>query len=173
MVSSKMPTAETSVIVALVAAAWVVGRICFGVAHRWKGRWRRASFTRGIERFILNRKPLFQPVPDVTPDDVRRIVNREFQSGQVGAAMEALNEPINARPSSPRVQLAVLKLANGDIGRLRTWVKTAQRDYRDVLVPAEYPAYNRARQSNRNMSIKEHNAAVESDWRQYEERLRK
>ena len=38
-----------------------------------------------------------------------------------------------------RVQLAVLRLASGDIARLHSCVVDARLDYRDVLVGAEYP----------------------------------
>lgn len=131
------------------------------------------SFTRAIERFILMRKQLAQPVPDVTAEDVSRVINRDFQSAQVGAVTAALNESQNGRTLSPRVQLAVLKLANASLEELRKWVRSAQLDSRDVLVAAEYPGYDRSNVADRNMSIKERNIIVESDWRQYEEWLRK
>ena len=38
-----------------------------------------------------------------------------------------------------RVQLAILKLCQGDRSQLQTLVKTAKIDYRDVLAWAEYP----------------------------------
>jgi hypothetical protein len=38
-----------------------------------------------------------------------------------------------------RVQLALLKIAGGDIEKLRLETRAAQSDYRDTLVPAEYP----------------------------------
>ena len=39
-----------------------------------------------------------------------------------------------------RVQLAILKLSDGNLDDLRYWVQVAKRDYRDVLGPAENPA---------------------------------
>ncbi len=38
-----------------------------------------------------------------------------------------------------RVQIAILKLSDGDLERLRKNIETAKRDYRDVLAYAEYP----------------------------------
>ena len=38
-----------------------------------------------------------------------------------------------------RVQLALLKISEGDIEKLRLYTRGAQSDYRDTLVPAEYP----------------------------------
>ena len=40
-----------------------------------------------------------------------------------------------------RVQLAILKLSGGEVEKLREEVKVAKRDYRDVLVYAEYPLW--------------------------------
>ena len=37
-----------------------------------------------------------------------------------------------------RVRLALLKLSAGKLEELRVWLQTAQQDYRDVLVGAEY-----------------------------------
>ena len=42
-----------------------------------------------------------------------------------------------------RVQLACLKLSEGNKDKLVSAVKLAQSDYRDVLAPAEYPSYDK------------------------------
>lgn len=38
-----------------------------------------------------------------------------------------------------RVQIAILKLSDGDLENLRAYVKTAKSDFRDVLAYAEFP----------------------------------
>lgn len=38
-----------------------------------------------------------------------------------------------------RVQLAILKLCEGDLEKLKKMVEWAKVDYRDVFCPAEYP----------------------------------
>jgi hypothetical protein len=38
-----------------------------------------------------------------------------------------------------RVQLALLKVSDGDIEKLRSYTRGAQSDYRDILVQAEFP----------------------------------
>jgi hypothetical protein len=38
-----------------------------------------------------------------------------------------------------RVQLAILKLSEGDLDTLRSYMALAKTDYRDVLAMAEYP----------------------------------
>ena len=40
---------------------------------------------------------------------------------------------------SPRIQLAIIKLSDGDLEKLVEYVNLAKRDYRDVLAYAEYP----------------------------------
>jgi hypothetical protein len=68
---------------------------------------------------------------------VREAVARSFPAAQHAAILELLAEyRDNERP---RVQLAVLALANGDEERLRTFLAEAKLDYRDVLLWAEYP----------------------------------
>ncbi|MDX1595102.1 MAG: hypothetical protein R3298_12705 [Gammaproteobacteria bacterium] len=47
-------------------------------------------------------------------------------------------------PEAERVQLAVLKLSGDDFERLRSHVRAAKGDYRDVLAWAEYPGQMRA-----------------------------
>jgi hypothetical protein len=43
-----------------------------------------------------------------------------------------------------RVRLAILKLSDGRVGNALTMVAAAKRDYRDVLMGAEYPEEGRA-----------------------------
>ncbi|HEX6766213.1 MAG TPA: hypothetical protein VF103_12065 [Polyangiaceae bacterium] len=43
-----------------------------------------------------------------------------------------------------RVRLAILKLSNGALEELRNMTAAAKRDYRDVLMWAEYPEESRA-----------------------------
>jgi len=43
-----------------------------------------------------------------------------------------------------RVQLAVLKLADGNLDRLAEMIVSAERDWRDVIASAEYPEQSRA-----------------------------
>jgi hypothetical protein len=78
-----------------------------------------------------------------------------------------------AAAESPRVQLAALKLANGSLENLRTQVEIAIGDYRDVLGSAEYPAYRKVGVRIRELPIDERLQIIDSDWRQYEQWLRK
>src|SRR6185295_13742917 len=86
-----------------------------------------------------------QPIPDVSDEDVKRIAVREFGDAQVALVLSILEEfgkQAWNRPD-PRVKLAILKLAQGDLDRLLDETQTAIQDYRDVLSKAEYPRYTR------------------------------
>ena len=50
---------------------------------------------------------------------------------------------------SERVRLAILKISGDDVEAVRVNVDTAKRDYRDVLVWAEYPGQWKAEWSRR------------------------
>jgi len=74
----------------------------------------------------------------------------------------------------PRVWLAALKLANGDVEALRAHVNAAKTDYRDVLSWAEYPAYSRNVSGVRiRPTAQEQRQIIDDDWAQYEMWLRK
>jgi hypothetical protein len=72
-----------------------------------------------------------------------------------------------------RVRLAALKLANGNLDLLRKHIADALRDYRDILVGAEYPEHWKAKFGSKKLSQKEHQQIVDADWKQYEDWLRK
>ena len=84
---------------------------------------------RGIYRAILPfyrrlfrlSRSITQPVPQVTGDDVLMVVRRDFVNEQLGVAMALLGEygVEKWEPEKARVQLATLKLANGDLKALK------------------------------------------------------
>jgi hypothetical protein len=106
-----------------------------------------------------------QPIPNVTADDVERIVRRDFPPDRIGEALAILGEFISENPY--RVRLAALKLAAGKIERLRYEVDRANYDYRDVLVAAEYPGYWKQVPT----SPAEEQRIIDADWKQYEDWL--
>ena len=65
----------------------------------------------------------------VPPDDREVVANLLAVYGR---------QPYEREPV--RVRVALLKLSEGNVDRLRTLLADAQRDYRDVLAWAEYPA---------------------------------
>jgi hypothetical protein len=128
-----------------------------------------------LKRLALGRRqPIAQPVPDVTSSDVERVVRRDFAKEQFAGVMTLLDEcgAKNAQRGGPRVQLAALKLAQGSVEKLKPLVESAKRDYRDVLVWAEYPNYHKIGFRVRELPNKERRRIIDSDWKQYEGWLR-
>ena len=120
---------------------------------------------------------LRQPIPNVTSDDVERIVRRDYSEAQFDSAMAVLKvyeESASGRRERPRVQLAALKLANGQLEALRTHIDTAVQDFRDVLGPAEYPEYSKMVAFRvRNLPVPDEQRIIDSDWKQYEDWMRR
>lgn len=115
-----------------------------------------------------------QPVPKVSDADVRRIVNRDFAEDQQRQATALLAQygSEDWHREAARVRLAALKLAGGDLVRLRDQIELACRDYRDVLISAEYPEYH-VRSMKGRFGRGERAAALTSDWEQYSKWLQR
>lgn len=78
----------------------------------------------------------FRSVPQcgVAEDDlVLRKAREMFPIDQVGDVIALLGEQPDVR-----VQLAILKVSEGTMDRLLVWLDEARKDWRDVLVAAEY-----------------------------------
>ncbi len=117
-----------------------------------------------------------QPTPQVTFDDVDRIVRRDFVNDEYDAAMAILSEYGTEKwhRERERVQLAALNTANSDIQRLRSCIESAKLDYRDILIAAEFPMYGRVGWTRlRNLSPEEERSIIDGDWRQYDEWLKR
>ncbi len=72
---------------------------------------------------------------------VREVVRQQFREDERNE-VEALLATYGAEgheQEAERVHLCVLKLAEGDVGKVRELVADAKRDYRDVILWAEYP----------------------------------
>ena len=108
-----------------------------------------------------------QPIPEVTENDVIRIVQRDFPTEQFDAVMSILNGygAKDWQHSVNRVRLAVLKLADGDLQALR---RNIDSDYRDVLAFAEYPDYMQKVSPSAALAEVERERIIRADWMQYQ-----
>lgn len=108
-----------------------------------------------------------QPTPNVTRDDVLRVIRRDFSEpeSEVLAILD-LNS-VKWGLERDRVQLAILKLAAGDFEAMKLHIDTACCDYRDVLVSAEYPAFAK-HGWNIPLKRKEEASIYKQDWDQYQ-----
>ncbi len=111
-----------------------------------------------------------QPVPRVSREDVERVVRRDFPPSQHAEVLRILDGYQSNEPH--RVHLAVLKLADSDLRKVRQWVDEANEDFRDVIVPAEYPEYARkVRSLDTPDDVRRE--TIQRDWAQYEAWLRR
>ena len=110
-----------------------------------------------------------QLAPKVSRADVMRIVQRDFPQLPETDVLAVLDRygTSDWQRERDRVQLAALKLANGDFDALREHVDVACSDYRDVLAAAEYPAYSR-RGWRTPFARGERAKISEADWSQYQ-----
>jgi hypothetical protein len=114
-----------------------------------------------------------QPVPSVSEGDVERVVRRDYSAEQINQVLAALREYGREtwHRERNRVQLAVLKLAAGDLNALHSHLEIAKRDYRDVIAFAEYPGYFTKVPPNAKPSDPAHAEVIDADWKQYQQWL--
>lgn len=110
-----------------------------------------------------------QPIPKVARADVERVVQRDFPPDLAGEAFIVLTRFTSRNPH--RVHLAALKLAAGDLDRLRHSIEIAMSDWRDVLLEAEYPLAAKEATRLGRIPEEEEQRIYDADWRQYEEWL--
>jgi hypothetical protein len=122
----------------------------------------------------FGQKKMDQPTPKVTEKDVERIVLRDFGAERLRQVLDIVHtygkQEWN-KPGSPRVWLAILKLADGNLDRLTQYTEIAIKDFRDVVSMAEYPEYFKI--GFDKVHRKAEKAAIEADWKQYQEWLEK
>lgn len=98
--------------------------------------------------------------------DVLRVAARDFPGDQSFEALRLLGGTIEDERVRDRVHTAILKLARGDMERLRQLTEIAKVDMRDVIGPAEYPRYLDALNPSR-LSASEQQAIIDADWAEY------
>ncbi|SRR5258708_38604601 len=114
-----------------------------------------------------------QPIPEVSPEDVTRVIRRDFAENQFDTVVAVVNTYGAGRSEygRARVHLAALKLAKGNV--LKAQIEIAREDYRDVLAPAEYPEYSQRPFQIEDLPATEQKRIIASDWKQYEDWLRR
>jgi len=111
-------------------------------------------------------------VPEITGDDIVRLVNRDFDAHDQPLAYALLDEFTDASAALVhRVHAAMLKCAAGSLVRLRTELKEANFDWRDVLCSAEYP--ESSAWGTWQLSGDELAPLHARDWQQYQDWLRR
>ena len=113
---------------------------------------------------------MLQPVPSVTEGDVDVLSDATTRPEQINQVFATLNDYGREtwHRERYRVQLAILKLAAGDIDALHNHLEMARRDYRDVLAFAGYPGYFSKILPNAKSSDPAHAEVIDADWKQYQ-----
>ena len=110
-----------------------------------------------------------QPTPSVDESDVERIVRRDYPANVVAEILELI-ATVEVR-EKPRVALACLKIAGGNLDRLRRELSDASGYYREILGEAEYPLATKRWSRIESLPEDEVRAIYDKDWRQYSEWL--
>jgi hypothetical protein len=108
-----------------------------------------------------------QPAPNVTQQDVERIIRRDFPAESFSEIMAILNT--YDKWEADRVRLAAMKLANGHIDDLRRAIEAAKGEYRDVLCAAEYSGYATESLRQGGLSCEEEQKIIDEDWKEYQD----
>jgi hypothetical protein len=106
-----------------------------------------------------------QYVPDVSEDDIERIVRRDFSADAHGAIYEMIRG-VEVREKT-RVVLACLKNANGSLEKLKCELTNADGYWREIIREAEYPNYTKKMFRIDKLSTDEQQRIIEKDKNQY------
>ena len=113
--------------------------------------------------------PVSQPTPTVSENDVERIIRRDYPATVLGEILQLIAR-VTVR-EKPRVVLACLKIANGNLDRLRANLASASGYYRELLSEAEYPLATKRWSRIQSLPDDEVRDIYDKDWRQYSDWL--
>ena len=106
-----------------------------------------------------------QYVPDVSDADIERIVRRDYPP-ELHSVIHQMIGGIEVR-EKPRVIMACLKNANGDLAKLQGDLANASGWWREIISQAEYPNYTRKMFRIDRLSAEERERIFETDKSQY------
>jgi hypothetical protein len=110
-------------------------------------------------------------IPQVSRQDVERVVRRDYPSELRGRVLVLLDEYQGPEPD--RVKLAVLKCAAGGVDVLPSCLNYTRADHRDVIAPAEFPEFgafmtHAMKDATLRLSPEEREEISKRDWDQYQ-----
>jgi hypothetical protein len=106
-----------------------------------------------------------QYVPTVSDQDVARIVRRDYPV-ELHAVIHRMIQCVDVR-EKPRVILACLKNASGDVEKLKGELVNAEGYWREIISEAEYPNYTKKMFRMDRLSVEEQERIIERDKNQY------
>lgn len=105
---------------------------------------------------------MHQPIPEVTREDMLRLIKRDFAPEHWRSVEKRLKRFRDGK--SYRLPAAILRLAAGDLKQLDDSIVTAKLDYREALTAAEYRQYGTL---SYDASEEAKHEAIEKDWADY------
>ncbi len=96
----------------------------------------RAAEAKGIER---GNRALAALKPYFRRHVVESIVKRIFPETELAQVWQILNAYEREPELSARIHLGALKLSGGSQDKLKDWIRAANQDAREVILPAEDP----------------------------------
>jgi hypothetical protein len=112
-----------------------------------------------------------QFIPEVDNGIVQRVAYRDFPPDQYAKVLELI-EGSEVR-GTPRVLLACLKVAGGNMQVLKEQLADASGYYREIICEAEYPNYTRKATRMDRLPEDKQRVIIELDKSQYLEWLNK
>ena len=106
-----------------------------------------------------------QFIPQVTQEDVERVLQRDF-SAEHWREIREMIQKVQVREKD-RVMLACMKVAARDVQKLKRNLNEAAGYYREILGEAEYPFYVKKIFRIDKLTEKEKADIVEKDKKQY------
>ena len=106
-----------------------------------------------------------QYLPTVVDEDVERIIRRDYPA-RLHALIHELILAVNVR-EKPRVMLACLKNAGGNIDKLKGELCNAEGWWREIISEAEYPNYTKKMFRIDRLWADERERIIEKDKIQY------
>jgi len=106
-----------------------------------------------------------QPAAKLTTKQLDRLIQREFAQ-HFDEVKTRLHKVESETPNGKRrISAAIIRLSNRNLKSLDHYIALAKGDYRDILLPAEYPRC--ARLSFDDIDKREMKSIYLDDWREY------
>lgn len=106
-----------------------------------------------------------QYVPDVSENDIERVIVRDFSADAHAVIYEMIRQVVVREKT--RVVLACLKNSNGNLEKLKGELQNAGGYWREIIGEAEYPNYTKKWFRIDKLSPDEKVRIIEKDKNQY------
>lgn len=80
-----------------------------------------------------------QPIAEISKETLEKLIRREFPESYQIVKQKLCLIKSDSLIGQNRLSAAVLKVSNGDLNKIDSYIKKCNSDYRDVISQAEYP----------------------------------